>query len=268
MRQSRSKSPHKDDTTGRESLELGGRGFKEGMIKNELPPFMMFPEEAMRIATGGHDLGHAEEDEEESLSKRKRAVTMRNGEDQNKRPIQGGRDTGPGLEVQFNTGAKGVRDTSGGMSTSASGLGIGHPTQDRLSSSTKSRSSSSRTPASTSANPNTTYQPRSVSLNMLASSPTTSRLAHLVPPEQTYKPPAGVNWDDVVIPTVAKKLAAGQRSHDGQELEEGDLAIEWDKDGTPVKWVKWNASPRLDTSVNSNVSSCLRAHTYPRLSHV
>jgi hypothetical protein len=237
---------------------LGERGVKEGMIKNELPPFMLLPEEAMKIATSGYDLDEAGLRDEESISTRKRAITMRNGGSPNTKTIPGvSRNIGTGFGTSSTSSSRG---TNNGLSKSSSGLGIGigigQPSQNQslLSSSTNSRSSSSKTPTST-PTPTTTSQTRSASLNMLASSPTTSRLAHLVPPDQTYKPPKGVNWDEVVIPTVAKRLAAGQGSHDVQDYQEGDLAVEWDKDGTPVKWVKWNGgsvSPRLDTSVNSN----------------
>ncbi len=70
--------------------------------------------------------------------------------------------------------------------------------------------------------------------------------AHFIPPETTYTPPKGANWDEVVLPTVAKKLGIGER--DRVVGEERDLAVEWDRDGTPVKWIKRTVVLRVDTS--------------------
>ncbi|KIS01389.1 hypothetical protein L804_01267 [Cryptococcus deuterogattii 2001/935-1] len=96
---------------------------------------------------------------------------------------------------------------------------------------------------------------RSISMKAFSSTPRTSpshntlpnshsRLgvaAHLIPPESTCKPPEGANWDEVVLPAVAKKLGIKEaRSIDkvDSEPDAEDLAVEWDKDGTPIKWVK------------------------------
>jgi hypothetical protein len=74
--------------------------------------------------------------------------------------------------------------------------------------------------------------------------------AHFVPPESTYTPPKGQNWDEVVLPTVAKKLglnestSSSSRAGIGSESE-GDLAVEWDKYGTPVKWIKKESVSRV-----------------------
>ncbi|BEJ16653.1 hypothetical protein CspHIS471_0600540 [Cutaneotrichosporon sp. HIS471] len=84
--------------------------------------------------------------------------------------------------------------------------------------------------------------------------------AHFVPPETTFTPPKGADWDDVVLPTVARKTGIAV-SQNGHSLEQGHkytrsanyslgsyslgstqpheddlLAVEWDRDGTPVRW--------------------------------
>ena len=91
--------------------------------------------------------------------------------------------------------------------------------------------------------------------NPLSSSTTNSKFlgvaAHFVPPENTYTPPKGANWDEVVLPTVAKKLGIQDNTPVKREGEEGDLAVEWDKNGTPIKWVKKGV---LSSSQSSNVS--------------
>ncbi|CAK9779425.1 hypothetical protein CC85DRAFT_331516 [Cutaneotrichosporon oleaginosum] len=83
--------------------------------------------------------------------------------------------------------------------------------------------------------------------------------AHFVPPETTFTPPKGADWDDVVLPTVARKTGITV-SQNGHSLEHGHkyshsasyslgsnslgstpheddlLAVEWDKEGTPIRW--------------------------------
>lgn len=85
--------------------------------------------------------------------------------------------------------------------------------------------------------------------------------AHFVPPETTFTPPKGADWDDVVLPTVARKtgITVSQNGHSlerghnyshsasyslgsyslgstQQPHEEDLLAVEWDKDGAPIRW--------------------------------
>jgi len=109
------------------------------------------------------------------------------------------------------------------------------------------RSSSSRQALNHLSSSSTATTPRSASMNMLAHS--NSRLgiaAHLVPPESTYTPPKGQAWDEVVLPTVAKKLGLGDSpSPQGWVEGDGDLAVEWDKSGTPIKWIKKETVSRL-----------------------
>jgi len=83
-----------------------------------------------------------------------------------------------------------------------------------------------------------------------------------VPPETGFTPPKGADWDDVVLPAVAKKLgitvAGGgavsprRETGSGDEAPSGDddLAVEWDKDGTPIRWEK-----RTYTSSRVNLST-------------
>lgn len=84
--------------------------------------------------------------------------------------------------------------------------------------------------------------------------------AHFVPPENTFTPPKGADWDDVVLPTVARKTGitvASSHGHgasghgystshsysnalssgeDDVDAEDDLLAVEWDKEGTPIRW--------------------------------
>ncbi|EJT46840.1 hypothetical protein A1Q1_04441 [Trichosporon asahii var. asahii CBS 2479] len=81
--------------------------------------------------------------------------------------------------------------------------------------------------------------------------------AHWVPPEPTFTPPKDADWDDVVLPTVAKKLGISTLSNSGHgrnqsiasalevsqsstsgEAGEDDLAVEWDRNGQPIRWEK------------------------------
>jgi hypothetical protein len=270
---------------GRDSpeFERGAYGIvTEGLIKNELPPFRLLADERTSVTESGNGEGEAlgygsdEDGAERRIGGevgRKRAVTMRNDPSISKQGVNGGRgnntigtrtrkeNAGSGFTPTKHPG--GASSQTSNISRSASGIGLGQPPSRNLaiSSTSKPRSSSSRSPGQTSGSSSSSSppHPRSASLNMLASSRTTYPLAHLVPPDQTYKPPAGVNFDEMVTPASAKKMAeAGSGPGGTGEFEEGDLAIEYDKEGRPVKWIKWNrgksGAKRLDTSVNSNVS--------------
>lgn len=218
---------------GRVSPELNRVDGKEGLVKNELPPFAIF-----NISSGQG----------------------------------GGLDVRPSSSRQNSSGLKGRGVEGGGRpATSAFGsgsamripagstLGIGLPSSSSRKVSApatpKIRSSNERNPK--------IHSPRSASLNMLASpsssgssklTPTSSRLgvaAHFIPPETSYTPPKGVNWDEVVLPTVARKLGLGEAER--VVGDEGDLAVEWDKEGTPIKWIKRTTSPRF---YGNQVSQC------------
>lgn len=84
----------------------------------------------------------------------------------------------------------------------------------------------------------------SPSSSMSGSSPRLGVAAHFVPPETGFTPPKGADWDDVVLPTVAKKLgiAVVNSSSSDEAPSEDDLAVEWDKDGTPIRWEKRTAT--------------------------
>lgn len=66
-----------------------------------------------------------------------------------------------------------------------------------------------------------------------------------MPPESNFTPPKGADWDDVVLPTVAKKLGIStSMSTNNIDLgDDEDLAVEWDKDGTPIRWEKARTAP-------------------------
>lgn len=250
-------------TSGRASPEFANVPTDEGgFLKNELPPFRLRSDEAMRIAERGHILDDAGSDEEDRLaqeaaSPRKRRETMR---------ISDGSGEKRGSKIRPNTGAN-INDKtiSSGMTRSATGdVGLGLP-GSRINNVQAPRASSSRQPkysnlGNSTATSNSSSTPRSASLNMLASnlghspsSNSSARLgvaAHFVPPESTYTPPKGANWDEVVLPTVAKKLGLNEsisgspRGGIGSESD-GDLAVEWDKSGTPIKWIKKESVSRV-----------------------
>ena len=248
-------------TSGRGSPDFANIPTDEGgFLKNELPPFRLRSDEAMRIAQRGHDLDDGGSDDEDRLAQeaaqpRKRRETMR---------VSDGSGEKRGSKIRPNTGVTTVIDksASSGMSRSATGdVGLGLPTSriNQYSNNAQApRSSSSRQPKHTNLGhstntANSSSTPRSASLNMLSSnlghspsSNSSARLgvaAHFVPPESTYTPPKGQNWDEVVLPTVAKKLglndstSGSSRNGIGSESD-GDLAVEWDKTGTPIKWIK------------------------------
>jgi hypothetical protein len=217
-------------------------------LKNELPPFRLRKGEAMRIAEKGHNLhdgdevfedeleydyGRADENLDMAGTKRRRRQTMRSG---SKTSVK--LDDVPPLPTS---------DTSDLPRSATGNVGLGLPSSrtKALQLNQAPRSSSSRQALNHLSSSTTT--PRSASLNMLAQS--SSRLgiaAHLVPPESTYTPPKGQAWDEVVLPTVAKKLGLGDSpSQQGWVEEDGDLAVEWDKTGTPVKWIKKETVSRL-----------------------
>jgi hypothetical protein len=218
--------------------------FSNDDLKDELPPFRLRKGEAMRIAEKGHDLRDADEvpdDEvydygrgEESMdgAKRRRRQSMRTVSKNNVNL-----DEGPPLPTSDMP-----RSGTGNV-----GLGLPSTRSKGIQFNQAPRSSSSRQALNHLSSSTTTTTPRSASMNMLANSG--SRLgiaAHLVPPESTYTPPKGQAWDEVVLPTVAKKLGLGHSpSQQGWVEEDGDLAVEWDKSGTPIKWIKKETVSRL-----------------------
>jgi hypothetical protein len=265
----------------RGSLELPLGRAPEAYIKNELPPFVMLPEEAMRIAERGHDLAPASEgtgaqgaeDVSTDVGTRKRAETMAAWADRPAKAVaepeeqvpleelsSGERPTTPrssspptsGSEVGHDrrkastVSGKGTLPLSISRNGTTHNLGLGQPSSRRAGSTSKPRAVTSATARAGSSPPNTiSPSSRSASLGKIASpsSAPGSRLgvaAHLVPPENTWTPPKGADWDDVVLPAVAKKLGINDLSHlsPTSEPQEGDLAVEWDRDGTPIKWVK------------------------------
>ena len=247
-------------TTGRNSLELdSGSRIREGFIKNELPPFRMMPDEAMRIAEKGHDIQDDETysiglltDEEDTYEshtaedgegeKRKRAVTMKTDPSKKAaRPVGG--SAGPSLSGRPSTASN---TKISGLPRSTTGLGIGRPSTASRGGQAKGRSATGQPLGSTSTGLGSS---RSASMNVLASPPSSSsRLgiaAHLVPPENTYTPPKGANWDDVLLPTVAKRLAVNEPEKPSTRGGPDELAVEWDKDGIPVKWIKRSEMPQV-----------------------
>nr|XP_031857473.1 uncharacterized protein CI109_007145 [Kwoniella shandongensis]KAA5524545.1 hypothetical protein CI109_007145 [Kwoniella shandongensis] len=254
---------------GRDSPDFSGT---EGFIKNELPPFRLAPDEAMRIAERGHDLhdGDLVDDDDEGPSgdrgeKRKRAVTMSNGLKVDSRP--GYERSASGSSGGSNGSTSGRKNSSGRPSTSGttqggkSNLGMGYPSSHRPD---RPSRSSSNTGQRTQPSSSKSFTPRSASLNLLASSGSpsngtspASRLgvaAHFIPPESSYTPPKGTNWDEVVLPTVAKKLGISSETRAGRG-EEDDLAVEWDRDGTPIKWVKRRGGKGLGENGEGNTPS-------------
>ncbi|WWC58716.1 uncharacterized protein I303_101260 [Kwoniella dejecticola CBS 10117] len=263
----------------RGSLDLGGSRIKEGFIKNELPPFKMNPNEALRIAEKGHEIADAWDsnspnrmsfDGANRLEERKRSISMkpnntnlqvrRNNATEMERSGSSGSDGSSRRNSRPSTSSAVLRSNSNsrgyGISTSHTGLGLGMgqpSSSSRVSNSRNGqRTGSARSPANGS--PASFNAPRSASLNLLSGSPSlsanglpngapNSRLgvaAHFIPPESTYTPPKGTDWDDVVLPTVAKKLGINENDKKESDISAGeeDLAVEWDKDGTPIRWVK------------------------------
>lgn len=163
----------------------------------------------------------------------------------------------PGSSRQNSSGSVNSRPSTATPTTrgpAGKSLGLGQPSNRKVSA-PQPQISKSRSPVLASGSLDSST-PRSISLGKLSSpssaspTPTTSpRLgvaAHFIPPETTYTPPKGTNWDEVLLPTVAKKLgmSAGEPAIGG----EGDLAVEWDKDGTPIKWVKQPAVQGINPS--------------------
>ncbi|WVW82296.1 hypothetical protein I302_104302 [Kwoniella bestiolae CBS 10118] len=275
---SRSRSPSKMSVaveTRRESLDLGGTRIKEGFIKNELPPFKMNANEAMRIAEKGHELGDEGrtscDSSRSGMAERKRSISMKPSQSQyqkNLHPRANGNgytmersgSSGSGSDRSARRNSRPSTSSAGyGISTSHTGLGLGmgQPSASRSMNGQRGQragSSQSRSPVNGSPSPSAGFNaPRSASLNLLSGSPSMSangtppsaRLgvaAHFIPPESSYTPPKGTDWDDVVLPTVAKKLGVGvgPGERDGEMVGGGeeDLAVEWDRDGTPIRWVK------------------------------
>ncbi|WWD09405.1 hypothetical protein V865_007528 [Kwoniella europaea PYCC6329] len=294
----------------RESLELGlgGTRIREGFIKNELPPFKMNPNEALRIAEKGHELNDEESSnyrtsyDSSRMAERKRSISMKpnnlhpkpNGH-MMERSGSSGSDRSARRNSRPSTSSAATGTRGYGISTSHTGLGLGMgqpSSSSRLSNGrTTQRAGSSRSPINGS--PSTAFNaPRSASLNLLSGSPSMSmngtppnaRLgvaAHFIPPESSYTPPKGTDWDDVVLPTVAKKLGINESEREGGGgvvVGEEDLAVEWDKDGTPIRWVKrkivsgGNGSARVglglgdstgsQNSIQSNDTTPTRTHAF------
>jgi hypothetical protein len=233
--------------SGRDSPDLMmASSMSNDDLKDELPPFRLRKGEAMRIAEKGHDLRDTDEVPDEDVydygrgeegtmdgAKRRRRQSMRSV---SKNSVK--LDDIPPLPSTAGLPRSG--NANGNV-----GLGLPSTRSKALQLNAAPRSSSSRQALNHLSSSTTT--PRSASLNMLAQSG--SRLgiaAHLVPPESTYTPPKGQAWDEVVLPTVAKKLGLGDSpSQQGWVEEDGDLAVEWDKSGTPVKWIKKETVSRL-----------------------
>ncbi|WVN85423.1 uncharacterized protein L203_100569 [Cryptococcus depauperatus CBS 7841] len=227
--------------TGRESPTFAGIRMTEGFIKNELPPFKMQPEEALRIAEKGYDLNQEERDahgqswykderhehagmilskegalEEGTREKRKRAMTMR------------GRGESNGHGAGLVSDQPVSQPTSTGNKIPRFRTGNNRPTN--LTPSFSSPRSASYNALSSSYTPNSSTPSSSSRLGIAA---------HLIPPESAYTPPKGADWDEVVLPAVAKKLGMGETSLViDKDAGEEDLAVEWDKDGTPIRWMK------------------------------
>lgn len=256
---------------GEDSPPLDAARITEGFIKNELPPFIMSPEEALRIAERVHDLesdddaqlrdlNHLELDphivsgasQEMGLAegkgeKRKRAVTLKtSGRNRRVAARSSNKDREPDFE----------RPVFGNPS-----LNVAKP-----------RIQTGSTPPAAATSYPISQTSRSISMKAFSSTPRTSpshntlpnshsRLgvaAHLIPPESTCKPPEGANWDEVVLPAVAKKLGIKEaRSIDkvDSEPDAEDLAVEWDKDGTPIKWVKKKMEDRTPLDKQTDVST-------------
>lgn len=252
----------------KESFDLSRQAYPSTYLRDELPPFKLAPEEAMRIARDGHKINRDEEgdedretgeedwDEGEEARKRKRIESMFPT-----KPTS----TGAGVGRRKGSGDSRVAT---GMSRSATGsaLGIGQSPSSRStttgnklnSSQQRSTTGSNRSPLSTSQGSTSRSMSLGHSLNISSSTtpiPTPPRMgiaAHLVPPESAYTPPKGANWDEVVLPALARKM--GEDSRVGKsDMEDGDLAVEWDRNGTPIKWVKKNpTTSRLGQSIDSS----------------
>ncbi|WVQ70937.1 hypothetical protein IAR50_000462 [Cryptococcus sp. DSM 104548] len=226
-------------SSGRGSPSFDGVRVTEGFIRNELPPFKMQAEDALRIAQRGHEIPEMEQWKESWHS--------REAEDVDE---LGFSDPGHGYAEPRK---RAVTMKGQGAYGESSGLGIGQPVS-RGQDYPKYRVGSSR-PANLSTPNNQFAGPRSASMNVYSgSSPHTpnsaqtlpssrSRLgiaAHMIPPESSYTPPKNANWDEVVLPTVAKKMGMGDEkgSPSPEELGEEDYAVEWDRDGVPIRWAK------------------------------
>ncbi|KAK1926799.1 hypothetical protein DB88DRAFT_181817 [Papiliotrema laurentii] len=254
-----------DDLDRSPSPELPHAKVVEGLVKNELPPFAIFPDDAMRIAERGHDLddesdGEYGEDGRMAAGALSRSVGGLSSEDTRRRSLSKRPDARSEHEPEA------IVASANRSKQTETGLGL--PSGAARRTSGQNRSTSSK-PAQLSLNSPldghggvTVSTPRSASLNMLSSSAgmssstSSSRLgvaAHLVPPENAYTPPKGANWDEVLLPTVAKKLGMNEPASVERAGDEGDLAVEWDRDGTPVKWVKRGVlgnSQRVNTRPN------------------
>lgn len=250
----------------RESFDLSAQVYPDTLLRDELPPFRLAPEEAMQIARHGYDLDHKQDmgdeggigDEDDIGIKRKRTESMYPAKQ-------------PGSQARrYDVVKKENMPRSG----TGSSLGLG-----RAPSASRSGFPSKTTPlrSATTSNPlrsgaglssSQTSTSRSVSAGLGPTPPRMGVAAHFVPPESTYTPPKGTNWDDVVLPVIAKKMGltgSTEKRVGVEDMEEGDLAVEWDKNGTPMKWVKrshMGTSPRIDNEKATEVGDVQDAYDY------
>lgn len=244
----------------RESFDLSRQEYPSTYLRDELPPFRLAPDEAMRIARSGHKLEGEngdtglegdeetrEGEEEDSRSKRKRVESMFPIQSQK---VVGERRKGSADELGYGSGIprstpiKGSIGLGQASSRMPKGVKVGSSIPRSATGGVRAALSSSQTSTSRSISLNHSLSARSTS--PVPTPPRMGVAAHLVPPESAYTPPKGANWDDVVLPALARKMGLGDDKRVGvDEMEEGDLAVEWDRNGTPVKWVKRQASPRL-----------------------
>lgn len=258
---------------GEDSPTLDAAQITEGFIKNELPPFIMSPEEALRIAERGHNL---ESDDDAQM------------QDWQHLELDPYAASGPSQEIGLAEGKREKRKRATTMKTSGRNRHVaarsvnkdcqpdfGLPVFENPSlKASKSRIQTGSTPSATATSYPISQTSRSVSMKAFSSTPRTlhpyntlpnssSRLgvaAHLIPPASTYTPPKGANWDEVVLPAVAKKLGIGE-ARTADKIDTGpdaeDLAVEWDKNGTPIKWVKKKMEDRTPLDKQTDVSMVL-----------
>ncbi|ODO11738.1 hypothetical protein I350_00522 [Cryptococcus amylolentus CBS 6273] len=255
--------------SGRGSPNFDGGRVTEGFIKNELPPFKVQAEDALRIAQRGHDIPEMEQWKESWHSREAEDV---------EEPCHGFSEDGHGGYAEPRKRVVTMKG-QGGYGNS-NGLGIGQPSNRGQAGTPKYRVGSSR-PANISTPNNQFAGPRSASMNIHSGSSShtpnsaqtlpssKSRLglaAHMIPPESSYTPPKNANWDEVVLPTVAKKMGMGDEkaSPNPDELGEEDYAVEWDRDGNPIRWAKRKiARKRALTEQAENMSTSTKPMFVP-----
>ena len=241
-----------NSSEGRDSPDLDqGVRIREGFIKNELPPFRMLPQEALRIAEQGHDIpeedeayhvDHSTDEEDEAdvrvaeesggREKRKRADTLRGDESPDK---AAGRMNGAaiGLGMRPSTSTSSTAYTT--LPRSSTSIGLGRPPSTRriqgAGRSVSSKTAQSKTISS--------GAPRSASMNILASSSSRGVRSSRQDAGESGSPDMASDenyWQNVVVPNVVKRMAVSKEM--GYLYCEGDLVLEKDKSGTPLKWIK------------------------------